>query len=1126
MTDRVSIKPDVKIEESNVDIPGREGTPTRLEGTTPPTAGAADTPGPGLDSAEAADAAVLAESMAATGSSSAAQTARQKRNSLACIRCRTRHIRCPGGNPCKKCQLAKHKCEYVEADKKIVVSMKYISKLHEDIARLKKDNATLRNNLKEEEMKYNEAKRANPPFKASPASQAAAAVAAVAEATASITPSGIGGRHNPNNVNHYNRPVNNKGELTTDGYSRFNNTFGNNQNSLAVTSTSGFPEVIQPSLDKHGRLIQSRTGEKLYVGSSSMTLFGLEIQNMVPSFSSSRLLASGNSQASTPSENGSTSSTTSIQSAAPSTTPSTKSTKRESQILEKEGNAYKIILAKTNTRPGISINFTLPSYSYAMLLVDTFVNYNDGCFYFFNEGLVKKFLMNLYSGKMEDNKRILKRNIPINTRGPSVAENSIKKDMDDETILETIWFCKILLIFATGEMYLGTESDTHIKQRKFADRANISTRKRNNGVAAAAAAAAAAHATATGNPLPEGATNNTDKDSKGRRASTGKDTLPGAGFFYQASELFTGLFASGAIDNIAKDGGIEVMLLYAFYLQVADCTIASYFYFGSALRSTLILGWHVDADKENLNRFELEHRRRIWWTVYMYERMLSSKAGLPLSFADDSVSTEFPVDFSMTVEDFPRDEADVRGYYVFPPAEYINNCVIITQINAMILSSLYTKQPTINILPVVSDLVQKLMNWKNGLPEFLKVDFTIEDLRVTRLVVNLMTEYFQGMNLAVRPLLFHFATNKLQELQANPTQSNKYIDLTKYSKNVLTLLNASFQASINSIRCIWALVPENMVALFGWMDREYLFTSASTLILFNASFGVHEATKDHLDHALTIFTKMKRLGNYPAALRRSQLLKLISVLDFNGVMNDLLRKHDDEGLYYTESPTGSELDHQPLDDEGMSQEASEQEILRQQRLHQEHLQQQQEQQQQQQHQQQQQQHQQQIHQQLEQQRQAMMQGPPIDPVAPELSSASVMDFLNFPGTTPQPNTTHPQSHFNIPSVEGMEVEPTGMGSSSMGEAYMNSDLAGIEGLTYLDEEQKLWSDITSAAGWLSMPPTGQPQTATDDIHRDFGGTLQNMAPNDHGLYGGVPQNGNDVNMGYGDIINSEFQTDE
>lgn len=717
--------------------------------------------------------------------------AQKKRTAMACIRCRSRHIRCPGGTPCKKCQLAKTKCEYVEADKKIVVSMKYMSRLHDDIARLKKENATLRTNLREEENKR---------IKGSP------------------------------QVNSF----------------EYNSKTPHNQQLFNEATSSGFNtgEVIQPTLDKYGRLIQSRTGERLYVGSSSMTLFGLEIQNMVPPNYQTQPQDS------------------------PTMTPTieTPMSNREAEILEKEGNAYKIVLAKTNTRPGLSINFQLPSYSYAMLLVDNFINYNDGCFYFFNEGLVKRYITNLYQGNTEENKKIMKRNL-TNYKRQESDENSIKKDRDDETILETMWFCKILLIFATGEMYLGTESDVHLKE--LINRYKEEQKKQKD-----------------------------DKKDPGKKHTFPKNTLPGSGYFYQASELFTGLFASGAIDNITKDGGIEVMLLYAFFLQVADCTIASYFYFGLALRSALILGWHVDAEKHSIDRFELEHRRRLWWTVYMYERMLSSKAGLPLSFADDSVSTELPKDIDLTLDDFPKDENDVRGFFIFPSAEYINNCVTITQINAIILSCLYTKQPTINILPVVSDLVHRLMNWKNNLPEFLKIDFQTDDLKISRLVVNLMTEYFQGINLAVRPLLFHFATKKLKELQTF-SNNNKYVDLTKYSKNVLTLLNASFQASINTVRSIWALLPENMVALFGWMDREYLFTSSLTLILFNSSFGLHDSTKEHLDHALIIFTRMKKLGNYPAAVRRAQLLKLISVLDFNGVMHDLLVKHDDEKLYAT-----------------------------------------------------------------------------------------------------------------------------------------------------------------------------------------------------------------------------------
>lgn len=709
---------------------------------------------------------------------------KRKTQAVACIRCRKRHMRCPGGDPCKKCVLAKTRCEYVEGDKKVVVSLKYLTKLHQDISRLKRDNATLRSNLNQ------------------------------TLAPTSVTPG----------VLDTTRTFEQNATFHAAGQQAFDTPVHERDPAAHMFTTSAVADIIHPTLDQYGRLIHARTGEKLYVGPSSMTLFGLEIQNMVPAFASSSLFAPTPGQPLPKTSTASPANQTPTRPKSPDASHYPLSS-RETRILEKEGNAYKITLTKTNTRPGISINFTLPSYSYAMLLVDTFVNYNDGCFYFFNEGLVKQFLINLYAGDSAANMAILKRNY----------DHSLLSE--DDAILETLWFCKVMLIFAVGEMYLGTELSSQVRQ------------------------------------------------PYSHESPAKKNTLPGSQFFYQASELFTGLFASGAIDNATKDGGIEAILLYAFYLQVADCTIASYFYFGLALRLALMLGWHVDAEKSGLNQFELEHRRRVWWTVYMYERMLSSKAGLPLSFSDESVSTELPQNL--------QGKLPTLDCYIFPPAEYINNCVLITQINALILSQLYTRQPTVNILPVVSELVNKLLSWKSALPDFLQINYSEEELHVSRLIVNLMTEYFQGMNLAVRPLLFHFATKKLRELQSHTT-TNRYIDLTKYPKNVSMLLNTSFQASINTIRSIWALVPENMVALFGWMDREYLFTALSTLILFSASFGVHEATKTHLDHALTIFTKMKRLGNYPAALRRAQLVKLISLLDFNGVMTELVEKHGDD----------------------------------------------------------------------------------------------------------------------------------------------------------------------------------------------------------------------------------------
>lgn len=658
------------------------------------------------------------------------------------------------------------------------MSVRYLQKLHDDVARLKKDNISLRASLKQAKTR----------------SVSETNSVADADSDAGNSTSALDSLLETPDVD----------SILSATFSY--NTASNNPsepNSGAGTSNHN-DEVVAPFVDQQRQLVYSRTGEKFYVGSSSMTLFGIQVQNMIPNNESE--IVSGENPSLTNTET----------------------------VLEREGNAYRIMLGKTKTRPGISVNFTLPSYSYAMLLVDTFITYNDGCFYFFNEGVVKENLRRVYNGLGTDS---------------------------SDSIIETIWFCKVLLIFAVGEMYLGTAN-------------NI------NG--------------------------NKSQDAK----------LPGSGFFHQASELFTGLFASGAIDNCAREGGIEVLLLYAFYLQVADCTVASYFYFGLALRASLILGMHVDAEKDNVSRYELEHRRRLWWTVYMYERMLSSKAGLPLSLNDNSIGTELPDDFDM-FNPPPGCE-----HYIFPEAEYITNCVKITQINAKILSCLYQKQPNSNILPVLAELVGQLIEWRTNLPEFLKADFNAKDLQISRLVTNMMTEYFQGMNLAVRPLLFHFASKQLKTHKTD----NKYIDLSDYSKSIITLFNSSFQASINTIRSLWSLMPENMVALFGYMDREYLFTSAATLILFNAAFGVHQATFEHLDHALQIFTKMRNLGNHAAALRRAQLLKLMSTLDFNKIMQPLIAKHTDDyqpaNISYSntppppsQAPTSSKSKKHPLSQE-------------------------------------------------------------------------------------------------------------------------------------------------------------------------------------------------------------------
>lgn len=682
-----------------------------------------------------------------SGSSS---SKRRKRSTLACVRCRRRHVKCPGGQPCAKCASANIACEYLEPNKKLIVSMKYLQDLQESLANMKRENVRLQSLVTSLQSNYESDVEAKEAY-SGPSSRVLSSM-----------------------------------DLDDTRDTQFNKNTAdvcvNNETASQTIGTSEDDEDIVPTFAR-GRLVESRTGQRYFVGPSSMTLFGLEIQSLISKYLSKKIpnhVTTGNLPL-----------------------PPKEFDEPVNEVLQEEGNAYKIVLSKNEDNVDISVNFTLPSYSYAMFLVDTFITYNDGCFYFFNEGLVKHGLKIAYEGKT----------------------------LYDDHTLQTIWFCKVLLIFAIGEMYLGTSNNVNGNKISFKDTAK----------------------------------------------------LPGSGFFEDASQIFSCLFSSGKIESVTKEGAIEVLLLYAFYLQVADCTVASYFYFGQALRACLILGLHVDAQRDQLTRFELEHRRRLWWSVYMFERMLSSKAGLPLSFADNTISTELPDDFDMS------NPPAGSEHYIFPEAEYIINCVKIVQINAQILNKLYQKQPTSNILPALKNIVKQLLEWRNNLSGFLQIDFTSKDLKISRLCTNMFTEYFQGLNLAIRPLLFHFASIQLKRFK----QSETYINLQHYSPAISALLNCSLQASVNTIRSLWALMDQNMVALFGYMDREYLFTSCCTLVLFNATFGIHEQTYEHLDHALNILTKMRNLGNNPACLRRTQLLTLMANFDFHGIMKDLITKHND-----------------------------------------------------------------------------------------------------------------------------------------------------------------------------------------------------------------------------------------
>lgn len=714
-----------------------------------------------------------------------------KKTANACLSCRNKHMKCPGGSPCSNCKNKGIPCEYSEQKKKIVTSMKYLMGLQDDILELKRQNIELLRQLDE------------------------------LKSMKKMDDSNVVEKKNALHLN-----ADNDSKLTECG-----------------------EEIASTFAQRSGRLINSTLDQTYFVGSSSMTLFGLEIESLISKYLTEKIvkplptasvtpppLPSERNLSHSPSEETVRSKSLSLNNSGDNVESNSivfyPSPSNKLQIIIQQLRSdtlsflFIIKLPINDTSTVLTLHF--PTYAYSLFLMDTFLTYFDGCFYFFNEGMEKLRLKQLYE-----------------------QIDGYKGIMNGDPILQTIWFVKVFLIFGLGESYLGTKE----LQDKL---------------------------------MSKHVPNNTQmEDTK----------LPGMDFFNQASRLFHYIDCNASIECSVKEGSIETLLLYALFLQVADRTIASYFYFGQALRACLLLGMHVDSQSDTLSACQLEHHRRLWWTVYMFERMSSSKAGLPLGLTDNTISTELP-------QDIRFDEP----HYTFYNAEPIRNCINIVRINAKILNQMYQRQPSSNILPIIQNIFKQLVQWRNQLSISSQVDFSKDDdnFQISRVAANLFTEYFQGINLLVRPLLFHFTSIQLKRFKNN----NTYLNLESYSNTITTLLNFSLQASVNTIRCLWYMLKLKLLATFGYMDREYLFTSSCTLLLFNTAFGIHEQTYKYLDQALTIFTLMQNAGNQPAELRRAQLLTLMINLDFHDTLHSLILKHskDDISISNLNSNSGSKSD--------------------------------------------------------------------------------------------------------------------------------------------------------------------------------------------------------------------------
>lgn len=119
---------------------------------------------------------------------------------------------------------------------------------------------------------------------------------------------------------------------------------------------------------------------------------------------------------------------------------------------------------------------------------------------------------------------------------------------------------------------------------------------------------------------------------------------------------------------------------------------------------------HSISEAQMSDPVEREHRVRIWWAIYVFDRIWGSKMGLPMSILDEDIYVDLPK--------APKPEHAEE----FSDTEYLIAQIKLARITGEIIVKLYRrKKSEETFLQRVQKLLKSLNLWLQTLPEHIRL---------------------------------------------------------------------------------------------------------------------------------------------------------------------------------------------------------------------------------------------------------------------------------------------------------------------------------------------------------------------------------------------------------------------
>ncbi|KAJ5951671.1 uncharacterized protein N7479_010084 [Penicillium vulpinum] len=295
---------------------------------------------------------------------------------------------------------------------------------------------------------------------------------------------------------------------------------------------------------------------------------------------------------------------------------------------------------------------------------------------------------------------------------------------------------------------------------------------------------------------------------------------------------------------------IETLLLLSLYSFFLNRRHSAFLLVGSAMRLGLTVGLnHNIPESKCPDPVERQHRTRLWWAIYVFDRMYGSKVGWPIQISDADIYVEMPSNVPGDIHDDHTSDT-----------EFLVASIELAKITGQVIDRVYSrKRFSESFLQREQKLLISLKEWCCALPPQIRLN---RDSPVPKNVISLHLQFNQCIMLASRPILLHAL------IQAtSPESIAEDITQTNIRQTLKTLSDACIHAARHTHSLIVEEWTNGSLPIFGYFYAHYLFSSAlimviSSLIypensndfaLFEAAFEILRAMSSHGNLAATEF---------------------------------------------------------------------------------------------------------------------------------------------------------------------------------------------------------------------------------------------------------------------------------